>query len=110
VQQKYVLSELDSGERIISERLAHVRSVSIGFWIGTGSRDETDAKAGLSHFLEHLLFKGTASYSAQRIAEIFDGLGVELCEGRSEHHLAHHVERDLQLVVRNPRVDDRVLA
>ena len=78
VQQKYVLTELNSGERVISERLAHVRSVAIGFWIGAGSRDETDAKAGLSHFIEHLLFKGTASYSAQQIAEIFDGLGGEL--------------------------------
>jgi predicted Zn-dependent peptidase len=86
VQQKYVLTELDSGERVISERLAHVRSVSIGFWIGAGSRDETDAKAGLSHFIEHLLFKGTASYSAQEIAEIFDGLGGELNAATSREH------------------------
>ncbi len=86
VQQKYILSELDSGERVISERLAHVRSVSIGFWIGAGSRDETDAKAGVSHFLEHLLFKGTASYSAQQIAEIFDALGGELNAATSREH------------------------
>jgi predicted Zn-dependent peptidase len=86
VQQKYVLSELDSGERVISERLVHVRSVSIGFWIGAGSRDETDAKAGVSHFLEHLLFKGTASYSAQQIAEIFDALGGELNAATSREH------------------------
>jgi predicted Zn-dependent peptidase len=86
VQQKYVLTELDSGERVISERLAHVRSVSIGFWIGAGSRDETDAKAGISHFIEHLLFKGTASYSAQQIAEIFDGLGGELNAATSREH------------------------
>jgi len=86
MQQKYVLTELDSGERVISERLAHVRSVSIGFWIGAGSRDETDAKAGLSHFIEHLLFKGTASYSAQQIAEIFDGLGGELNAATSREH------------------------
>jgi predicted Zn-dependent peptidase len=52
--------------------------VAIGFWIGAGSRDEDDARAGASHFLEHLLFKGTRSYSAQEIAEIFDGLGGEL--------------------------------
>ena len=76
--QKYVLSELDSGERVISERLAHVRSVAIGFWIGAGSRDEKADRAGVSHFIEHLLFKGTASYSAQQIAEIFDTLGGEL--------------------------------
>ena len=86
MQQKYVLTELDSGERVISERLAHVRSVAIGFWIGAGSRDETDAKAGISHFIEHLLFKGTASYSAQEIAEIFDGLGGELNAATSREH------------------------
>ena len=86
MQQKYVLTELDSGERVISERLAHVRSVSIGFWIGAGSRDETDAKAGLSHFIEHLLFKGTTSYSARQIAEIFDGLGGELNAATSREH------------------------
>src|SRR5206468_4424011 len=84
--QRYVLTELDSGERVISERLAHVRSVAIGFWIGAGSRDETDAKAGVSHFLEHLLFKGTASYSAQEIAETFDTLGGELNAATSREH------------------------
>jgi predicted Zn-dependent peptidase len=84
--QRYVLTELDSGERVISERLAHVRSVAIGFWIGAGSRDETEAKAGISHFLEHLLFKGTASYTAQGIAEIFDALGGELNAATSREH------------------------
>jgi predicted Zn-dependent peptidase len=84
--QRYVLTELDSGERVISERLAHVRSVAIGFWIGAGSRDETDAKAGVSHFLEHLLFKGTASHTAQEIAEIFDALGGELNAATSREH------------------------
>jgi len=84
--QRYVLTELDSGERVISERLSHVRSVAIGFWIGAGSRDETDAKAGVSHFLEHLLFKGTASYTAQEIAETFDALGGELNAATSREH------------------------
>ncbi|HYX89336.1 MAG TPA: pitrilysin family protein [Gaiellaceae bacterium] len=84
--QTYVLTELDSGERVISERIAHVRSVAIGFWIGAGSRDEPDAKAGVSHFIEHLLFKGTASYSAQHIAEMFDALGGELNAATSREH------------------------
>jgi predicted Zn-dependent peptidase len=84
--QKYVLSELDSGERVISERVASVRSVALGFWIGAGSRDETDAKAGVSHFIEHLLFKGSRAYSAQQIAEIFDGLGGELNAATSREH------------------------
>jgi predicted Zn-dependent peptidase len=76
--QTYDLSTLATGERVISEHVSNVRSVSLGFWIGTGSRDETDARAGVSHFIEHLLFKGTGSHSAQEIAEIFDGLGGEL--------------------------------
>jgi predicted Zn-dependent peptidase len=76
--QEYVLSELDGGERVISERVTSVRSVALGFWIGAGSRDEPDAKAGVTHFIEHLLFKGSRSYSAREIAEIFDGLGGEL--------------------------------
>src|SRR3954452_6835989 len=84
--QKYVISELDSGERGISERVPGVRSVALGFWIGAGSRDETDAKAGVSHFIEHLLFKGSQSYTAQQIAEIFDGLGGELNAATSREH------------------------
>ena len=76
--QEYVLSELDSGERLITERVSSVRSVSLGFWIGAGARDEPDAKAGVTHFIEHLLFKGTRSYTAQEIAEIFDEMGGEL--------------------------------
>ena len=76
--QQYELSRLPTGERLISERVTSVRSVAIGFWIGTGSRDETDARSGISHFIEHLLFKGTSKHSAQEIAEIFDGLGGEL--------------------------------
>jgi predicted Zn-dependent peptidase len=76
--QDYELTTLPDGERVITEQLDRVRSVAIGFWVGAGSRDEDDARAGVSHFLEHLLFKGTRSYSAKDIAEIFDGLGGEL--------------------------------
>jgi predicted Zn-dependent peptidase len=84
--QNWVLTELDSGERVISERLDHVRSAAIGYWIGAGSRDETDAKAGVSHFIEHLLFKGSTKYTALEIAEIFDGLGGELNAATSREH------------------------
>ena len=76
--QAHELSTLPTGERVITEHVPNVRSVSFGFWIGTGSRDETNARAGVSHFIEHLLFKGTSTHSAQEIAEIFDGLGGEL--------------------------------
>ena len=75
---KHELTELATGERVISERIPGVRSIALGFWIGAGSRDEPDARAGVSHFIEHLLFKGSAHYTAQAIAEIFDELGGEL--------------------------------
>jgi predicted Zn-dependent peptidase len=103
--QKYVLSELDSGQRLITERIPSVRSVALGFWIGAGSRDETPSKAGVTHFLEHLLFKGTRSYSAQDIAEIFDGLGGELNAATSREHTVvyvrvadHHLEQALDVM------------
>jgi predicted Zn-dependent peptidase len=76
--QRYELSTLSTGERLISEHVPSVRSVSLGFWIGAGSRDEPDSRAGVSHFIEHLLFKGSSAHSAQEIAEIFDALGGEL--------------------------------
>jgi predicted Zn-dependent peptidase len=84
--QEYVLSELDSGERLITERVTSVRSVALGFWIGSGSRDEPDPKAGVSHFIEHLLFKGTRSYDARQIAEVFDEMGGELNAATSREH------------------------
>jgi predicted Zn-dependent peptidase len=76
--QNYLLTTLDSGARVVTEPLPTVRSVAIGFWIGAGSRDEDDAHAGVTHFLEHLLFKGSSSYSAVEIAEVFDTFGGEL--------------------------------
>jgi predicted Zn-dependent peptidase len=72
------LTELDSGIRVVTEVVPSVRSVALGLWVRTGSRDETPAQAGVSHFLEHLLFKGTKRYSAIEIAEIFDGLGASI--------------------------------
>ena len=85
------MSELDSGQRVITERLTSVRSVALGFWIGAGSRDETPTRAGVSHFLEHLLFKGTQNYSAQEIAEIFDAMGGELNAATSREHTVVYV-------------------
>jgi predicted Zn-dependent peptidase len=72
------VTELDSGIRVVTENIASVRSVALGLWVRTGSRDETPAQAGVSHFLEHLLFKGTKRYSAIEIAEVFDGLGASV--------------------------------
>src|SRR3954464_12910332 len=84
--QKYEVTELDSGERVITERVPSVRSVALGYWIGAGSRDEKEERAGVSHFLEHLLFKGSSRYTAQEIAETFDTLGGELNAATSREH------------------------
>jgi predicted Zn-dependent peptidase len=75
------LTTLDSGVRIVTEAMPSVRSVSLGFWIGAGSRGESDEEAGLSHLLEHLLFKGSAKYGSLEIDQIFDGMGAELNAG-----------------------------
>ena len=66
-----------------------MRSVALGLWVRTGSRNETPPQAGISHFLEHLLFKGTARFSAIEIAERFDGLGasVNAATGKETTHL-----------------------
>src|SRR5437868_8868309 len=79
--QEHRLTTLESGVRIVTEAMPSVRSVSLGFWIGTGSRNETDAEAGLSHMLEHLLFKGSSQYSSLQIDQIFDTMGAELNAG-----------------------------
>jgi predicted Zn-dependent peptidase len=83
------VSELGSGVRIVTEEVPSVRSVALGLWVRTGSRNETPAQAGVSHFLEHLLFKGTARFSAIEISERFDGLGasVNAATGKETTHL-----------------------
>jgi predicted Zn-dependent peptidase len=58
-----------------------VRSIALGFWIRAGSRDESGEQAGISHFLEHLLFKGTERFSSQEIDELFDAMGAEVNAG-----------------------------
>jgi predicted Zn-dependent peptidase len=83
------LTELGSGVRVVTEEVPSVRSVALGLWVRTGSRNETPAQAGVSHFLEHLLFKGTARFSAIEISERFDGLGasVNAATGKETTHL-----------------------
>jgi predicted Zn-dependent peptidase len=66
---------LKNGVRVISEEMPHVRSVSMGVWIKTGSRRETSTENGISHFIEHMLFKGTKNRSAEEIARSVDSIG-----------------------------------
>ncbi|MBW2709793.1 MAG: insulinase family protein [Deltaproteobacteria bacterium] len=66
---------LENGVRIVSERLPHVRSVSLGIWVNTGSRDESPLENGVSHFIEHMSFKGTRNRSGFQIAKDLDAIG-----------------------------------
>jgi predicted Zn-dependent peptidase len=82
---------LASGVRLATETMSDVRSVAIGFWVGTGSRDEPDALAGASHFLEHLLFKGTPKRSAASIAEALDEVGGDCNAFTTKEYTAFYV-------------------
>jgi predicted Zn-dependent peptidase len=95
-------TELPGGLRILTERMPAVRSVTLGIWAGVGSRDETPRLAGASHFLEHLLFKGTRRRSARDIAEAMDAVGGETNAFTSKEYTcfyARTLDRDLPLAV-----------
>jgi predicted Zn-dependent peptidase len=71
-------TRLDSGLRVVTEELPALRSVAVGFWVGVGSRDEHDDDRGATHFLEHLLFKGTAERGAHDIAHAVESVGGDM--------------------------------
>lgn len=83
-------SEPGPGVRLVTERMPHVRSASIGLWVDVGSRDEPEELAGASHLLEHLLFKGTPSRSARDIAMLFDATGGELNAYSEKEHTCYY--------------------
>ncbi|MDE5412916.1 M16 family metallopeptidase [Alkalihalobacterium chitinilyticum] len=82
--------ELPNGLRILVEQIPHVRSVSIGIWIGTGSRFEEKRENGVSHFLEHMFFKGTKTRSAADIAESFDCIGGQVNAFTSKEYTCYY--------------------
>jgi predicted Zn-dependent peptidase len=91
---------LDSGVRVVTETMPDVRSVTVGMWVGVGSRDEDERVAGASHFLEHLLFKGTGRRSALQIAEVIDAVGGDLNAFTTKEYTcfyAQTLDRDLAL-------------
>ena len=99
------LTETGSGLRVVTEEISSVRSLAVGLWVRTGSRDEDPAQAGVSHFLEHLLFKGTKDHSATEIAEIFDGMGASINAATSKEtthlyarFLDEHTDRALEVL------------
>ncbi|HEY2182046.1 MAG TPA: pitrilysin family protein [Solirubrobacteraceae bacterium] len=81
LHQQHRITTLDNGVRVVTERVPSVRSVALGFWIATGSAAEHDEQAGISHLLEHMLFRGTASFGSREIDEIFDAMGAEVNAG-----------------------------
>jgi predicted Zn-dependent peptidase len=95
-------SEHESGMRLVTERMPTVRSVTLGVWVSVGSRDEPERIAGASHFLEHLLFKGTRSRSAKDIAEAFDAVGGDLNAFTGKEHTTFYarvLDKDLPMAV-----------
>ncbi len=100
LKPEHRITALDSGVRVVTERVASVRSVAFGIWIETGSALELDGQAGISHLLEHMLFRGTKRYGSEEIDQIFDAMGAEINAGTDKEAtslytrvLDRHLER-----------------
>jgi predicted Zn-dependent peptidase len=99
------ITTLQSGVRVITERVPGVRSVALGFWIATGSAAEEESEAGLSHLLEHMLFRGTRRFGSEEIDQIFDAMGAEINAGTDKEAtslftrvLDGHLERAFEVM------------
>ena len=88
----YQKTTLDNGLRILSESIPYMSSVSIGFFVGTGSRSETLPEQGVSHFIEHLMFKGTEKRSARDIAEEVDDVGGQLNAATDRENTCYYIK------------------
>lgn len=86
----YKETVLDNGITVITESMPDVRSITMGFWFQVGSRDETSAQAGMSHFMEHMMFKGTPSRDAMQISSAFESLGAELNAFTSREYTCYY--------------------
>jgi predicted Zn-dependent peptidase len=92
VTESYRKSVLPNGMRILTERMPHVRSVAVGVWVETGSRYEVEARGGVSHLIEHLVFKGTATRSAEVIARTMDSVGGQMDAFTTKEHTCFYVQ------------------
>src|ERR1700680_3661457 len=93
---------LPGGLRVVTEFLPAVRSVALGIWVGVGSRDEDEAHAGATHYLEHLLFKGTRKRTALDISSAMDGVGGELTGFTAKEYPCYYarvLDADLPLAI-----------
>ena len=104
------ITTLPNGVRVISETMPHVRSVSIGVWIGTGARSETPQENGICHFLEHMVFKGTTSRSAEKIAREVDSIGGHMDAFTGKELVSYNIKvLDTHLPVAMDILSDLVL-
>jgi predicted Zn-dependent peptidase len=99
------ITELQNGIKVISEKITYVKSFSLGFWFNVGSRDETEENSGISHFLEHMFFKGTKKRTSKKISEDIESLGGYLNAFTSKEHtcfygrgLTDHIEKTFEVL------------
>ena len=90
--ESYRKGFLPNGIRVITERMEHVRSVAVGVWVETGSRHEAENRGGMSHLIEHLVFKGTATRSAEAIARTMDSVGGQMDAFTTMEHTCFYVQ------------------
>jgi predicted Zn-dependent peptidase len=83
---------LPNGLRLLTERMPHVRSVSIGVWLARGSRHEPQEQSGIAHFVEHMLFKGTATRSAEDIAQTIDSIGGQMDAFTAKEYASYYIK------------------
>jgi predicted Zn-dependent peptidase len=96
-------SVLPGGLKVVTEQITSVRSCAVGIWVKTGSRNETEAQAGITHFLEHMLFKGTETRSAFDIAQSMEAVGGFLNAFTSNEHtcyFARCLDTELETAIR----------
>jgi predicted Zn-dependent peptidase len=91
-QATIVRDVLPNGLRLVTERMPHVRSVSIGVWLARGSRHESVEQSGIAHFVEHMLFKGTASRSAEDIAQTVDSIGGQMDAFTAKEYASYYIK------------------
>jgi len=91
VVEEYSKSVLPNGIRVVTERMPHVRSVAVGIWVDTGSRNEPESRGGVSHLIEHLVFKGTVSRTAEEIARTMDSVGGQMDAFTAKEHTCFYV-------------------
>ncbi len=112
MKEVYKKTVLENGMRVVTERIDYVRSISIGVWIDVGSRDEKNDEVGASHFIEHMLFKGTKKRTAKEIASSLESVGGSLNAFTGREHTCYfarvpdeHLDKTLDVlsdILKNP--------